>query len=148
VKRQRRSGSKTAPTTPVEAGGGHRRVDRVAGEIEKVLSSLLLHRIRDPRVSHVTVTAVKVTPDLRMAKVFFTLLDVGTGDREEALRGLMSAVPFFRRHLAAELDLRYTPELVFAYDDALEGARHVDSLLRGLRRDGDDTGNAGEDEGT
>lgn len=115
------------------AAGGARRADRVAAEIQRILSGELLHRVRDPRVAHVTVTRVRVSDDLRLAKVFFTLLEVGEGNRAEALRGLDSATPFFRRTVAGELGLRHAPEIAFAYDDDLANARRIDSLLRDLR---------------
>lgn len=115
------------------AAGGARRADRVAAEIQRILSAELLHRVRDPRVAHVTVTRVRVTDDLRLARVFFTLLEVGEGDRAEALRGLDSATPFFRRTVAGELGLRHAPEIAFAYDEDLANARRIDALLRDLR---------------
>jgi len=105
----------------------------VAAEIQRILSAELLHRVRDPRVAHVTVTRVRVTDDLRLARVFFTLLEVGEGDRAEALRGLDSATPFFRRTVAGELGLRHAPEIAFAYDEDLANARRIDALLRDLR---------------
>jgi ribosome-binding factor A len=118
--------------------GGVRRADRIASEIQRILSAELLHRVRDPRVAHVTITRVRVNDDLRLARIFFTLLDVGEGDRAEALRGLVSATPFFRRTVAGELELRHAPELVFAYDEDLANARHIDALLKGLRSARDD----------
>jgi ribosome-binding factor A len=87
----------------------------------------------------VTITDVKLTADLRNARVFFTLLADGES-REAALAGLTSATPFLRRELAQQLELRHTPELVFAYDTQLEGARRIDSLLRGLHVDDTDKG--------
>ena len=138
------------------AAGGARRADRVAAEIQRILSGEILHRVRDPRVAHVTVTRVRVSDDLRLAKVFFTLLEVGEGNRAEALRGLDSATPFFRRTVAGELGLRHAPEIAFAYDDDLASARRIDSLLRDLRTQrgegtaestpGDDGGSDGESE--
>jgi len=115
-----------------------RRADRVASEIQRILSAELLHRVRDPRVVHVTITRVRVNDDLRLARIFFTLLDIGEGDRAEALRGLASAAPYFRRTVAGELGLRHAPELVFAYDDDLASARRIDSLLKGLRTERDE----------
>lgn len=126
---KRRSGGRSSHG----AAGAGRREGRVASEVQRILSLRLLEQARDPRVSHVTITRVRLTPDLRLARVYFTLLEVGAGDRKAALAGLESAVPFLRRALAEELDLRYTPDLVFAYDDDLVGARRIDSLLRGLR---------------
>ncbi|MBY0275785.1 30S ribosome-binding factor RbfA [Candidatus Binatia bacterium] len=107
----------------------------MAAEIQRILSEELLHRVRDPRVAHVTVTRVRMNDDLRLARVWFTLLEVGEGDKNAALRGLESAMPYLRRTVAGELGLRHAPELVFAYDDDLASARRIDSLLKGLRAD-------------
>lgn len=115
------------------AAGGVRRADRVGAEIQRILSEELLHRVRDPRVAHVTVTRVRVNDDLRLARVWFALLEVGEGDRAEAQRGLESALPYLRRTVAGELGLRHAPELQFAYDEDLASARRIDSLLKGLR---------------
>ena len=98
-----------------------------------MLSEELLHRVRDPRVAHVTITRVRVNDDLRLARVWFTLLEVGEGDREAALRGLESAHAYLRRTVAGVLGLRHAPELAFAYDDDLASARRIDSLLKDLR---------------
>lgn len=105
----------------------------MGAEIQRILSEELLHRVRDPRILHVTVTRVRVNDDLRLARVWFTLLEVGEGDRAEALRGLESALPYLRRTVAGELGLRHAPELQFAYDEDLASARRIDSLLKGLR---------------
>jgi ribosome-binding factor A len=99
-----------------------------------VLASLLLHRIRDPRVTPVTITRVVLSPDLRQARAYFTLLAMDSGGRSAAEEGLAHAAPFLRRHLAEELELRFTPTLEFHFDTQLEGARRVEALLRGLRR--------------
>jgi ribosome-binding factor A len=96
--------------------------------------------MRDPRMRAVTITHIRLSPDLRQAFIRFTLLEAEGGDREGALRALEHAEPFFRRHLAEELELRFTPELRFAYDSQLESARRIDSLLRGIRAE------RGEDE--
>ncbi|MBM4245621.1 MAG: 30S ribosome-binding factor RbfA [Deltaproteobacteria bacterium] len=142
-----RSGKRPAQRS---AAGGVRRADRVAAEIQRILSEELLHRVRDPRVAHVTVTRVRVNDDLRLARVWFTLLEVGEGDRGAAQKGLESAMPYLRRTVAGDLGLRHAPELAFAYDEGLASARRIDSLLKGLRTaetppggDGDPEGGAG-----
>ena len=134
------------------AAGGVRRADRVGAEIQRILSEELLHRVRDPRVAHVTITRVRVNDDLRLARVWFTLLEVGEGDRTAAQQGLDSAMPYLRRTVAGELGLRHAPELEFAFDEDLTNARRIDALLKGLRKpdesaDGDD-GDDGEDDGS
>ena len=129
------------------AAGGVRRADRVGAEIQRILSEELLHRVRDPRVAHVTITRVRMNDDLRLARVWFTLLEVGEGDRNEALRGLESAMPYLRRTVAGDLGLRHAPELAFAYDEDLANARRIDSLLKGLpAHDAPDASPEGEDE--
>lgn len=147
------------------SAGGVRRADRVAAEIQRILSAELLHRVRDPRVASVTITRVRMTDDLRQARVSFTLLDVGEGDRVAAERGLASVMSYLRRVVAGELGLRHAPELTFSYDEDLASARRIDSLLKDLRKteggadgpadadaasdDGDDEDHAGDadDEG-
>lgn len=117
----------------------------MAGEIEKALSDLLVRRTKDPRLAQVAITGVKLTPDLRRARVFFTLLD-DRADRRDAERGLAHALAFLRRGVAAAVPLRYAPELEFAWDATLEGARRIEALLRGLQgpEQRPDPGAAGE----
>lgn len=105
----------------------------MGAEIQRILSEELLHRVRDPRVAHVTITRVRMNDDLRLARVWFTLLEVGEGDRDAAMRGLESAMPYLRRTVAGDLGLRHAPELSFAYDEDLANARRIDSLLKELR---------------
>jgi ribosome-binding factor A len=119
-----------------EAPGGHveehRRADRVAHEIHRVLSDLLVRRSSDPRLAAIALTRIRLTPDLRLARVYFTLLD-DAADRAAAERALRHAAPFLRRGIAESVSLRYVPDLAFAYDSALAGARRVETLLHELR---------------
>ncbi|MFM8412982.1 MAG: 30S ribosome-binding factor RbfA [Alphaproteobacteria bacterium] len=117
-----------------DARGGeeHRRSDRVGHEIQRVLSELLLRRSKDPRLADVAITAVRVTHDLRLARVYFTLFDE-KADRREVLRALAHAPPFLKRGVAEAISLRYMPDLDFRFDEALVGARRIDALLRGLQ---------------
>ena len=108
-----------------------RRAEQVAAEVTELVSSLLLHEIRDPRLAMVAITKVKVTADLGIARIFFTMLD-RAGETEEsraAVEGLKKAASFMRRRVAEQLSLRHVPELVFAYDVGLDDARRIDSLL-------------------
>jgi ribosome-binding factor A len=127
-----RAGRREARAHGHASGDEHRRVDRVAHEIQRVLSDMLVRRTSDPRLAEVAITAVRVTPDLRLARAYFTLLD-DRADRAEIERALRHATPFLKRGVAEGVSLRYVPELVFAYDTALAGARRIDSLLREVR---------------
>ena len=100
-----------------------------------MLAHVLLHDVRDAEAASATVTRVRVTPDLRLARVFFGLMEAGAHQPDVVQKALMRVVPFLRRKLAAELALRFTPELEFFFDEELADARRVDDLLRSLRRD-------------
>ena len=119
------------------AAGGvpSRRAERVASEIQRVIGQILVRDIRDERAAAANITRVKVTPDLRQARVYFALLSEEQGDPTEATEALARAVPYLRRRLAHDLELRFTPELEFFYDEALADARRIDSLLRSLNDD-------------
>jgi len=122
-----------------------RRADRIAAEIQRILSEQILHKTRDPRVAHVTITRVRVNDDLRLARIWFTLLEVDEGNKAAALAGLASAMPFFRRSVAGELGLRHAPELAFAYDEDLADARRIDTILRDLKKQRAEQGTDGDD---
>jgi ribosome-binding factor A len=110
-----------------------KRADRVSGGVQRCLAEALLHQVRDPRLAEVNLTRVRLTPDLKLAKVYFLLLSPEGGATEEALVGLERAATFLRRHLARTMQLRYTPSLRFFYDEELEEARRIDTLLRDTR---------------
>jgi ribosome-binding factor A len=112
----------------------NRRPRRVAERIHEELSELLQHQTHDPRLGFVTLTGVDVTPDLRQARVYFTVLG-DKSDIKETMAGLTSASGYFRRHLAQALSLRYTPELSFKPDSSLEYGLHIDNLLDSLKDD-------------
>jgi ribosome-binding factor A len=114
----------------------HRR-DRVAHLIQAELATLLLREARDPRLQTVTITAVRVTADLRLAQVYFRTLTAEAAPRE-ALAALRRATPFLRGALGRALGMRVTPDLRFEYDTTPDTARRVDALLDQARQDGDD----------
>jgi|SRR5262245_32140922 len=116
----------------------HRR-ERVAHRIQAELANLLLREARDPRLRSVTLTGVRITADLRVARVYFRTLtpDATPHEADGALR---RATPFLRRQLGHALGMRVTPELRFEYDTTPDTARRVDALLEETRpsRDDDD----------
>jgi ribosome-binding factor A len=105
-----------------------RRVESLAREVLGELISTL----KDPRVGFATVTAVRVSADLRHARVLIGVL----GDEEEQQRtmdGLDSAQPFLRAELSRQMRLRYSPELTFELDRGAETAERVESILKRVR---------------
>lgn len=109
-----------------------RRQRRVAELVHQELSVLLMLEARDPRLAGVTITGVEVTPDLLLARVYFTVLGDGEAERE-ALAGLVSATGYLRTELAARVQLRFVPQLVFAADTSAAYGRRIDELLDQLQ---------------
>jgi ribosome-binding factor A len=108
------------------------RSDRVSGQIQKVLSDILLKKIKDPRLEAATITGVKMSRDLKSARVYF----VTSGGKEsvkEAIEGFKSALGYVKRKLAAQLGLRYMPELRFFYDDSFDYGSHIDEVIKALK---------------
>ena len=106
------------------------RIGRINEEIQRELSSLI-RTVKDPRVTGmISVTAVETTPDLKFAKIYISVLD--KSDSAQVLKGLKSASGYLRRELGHALNLRYTPELVFARDDSIDIGAHVLELLRSV----------------
>jgi ribosome-binding factor A len=93
---------------------------------------LIPAELKDPRIGFVTVTRVEVTPDLRTARVYVGVLGTEK-QRQASLTGLKQASGFLRRALGQSLRLRYTPELVFQYDEGLDASDRVARLLEEIR---------------
>jgi ribosome-binding factor A len=104
------------------------RPKRVAEAIKNELTMLLLQKVADPRLTGVRCSRVIVTPDMKQAKVYFTT--PAGKPSGPALKGMQRAKGFFRSHLAKILNLRYTPELFFYYDDLNEEIDRIDNLFR------------------
>ncbi len=110
------------------------RGDRVGGEIQKTLSDILARKIKDPRLSLATITGVKMSSDLRLARIYFSISGTATA-RDEALIGFKAARGFLKRILARQLGLRYMPDLTFFYDDSFDYGAHMDSVLKSIETD-------------
>ncbi len=100
----------------------------MSGLLLETIAETLLREVKDPRVSAVTVTGVKLSPDLKNAKIFFTTHRQDSVD--EALTGLRKATGFIKRQVSSQLRLRYIPDLEFHYDETLEKVNHLESLFR------------------
>lgn len=104
------------------------RTERVQKVARQVLGDSI-QSLKDPRVGFVTVTAVRITPDLRHARVFVSIL--GEADaQQESLKGLESAKPVLRAELGRQMRMKYLPDLVFELDDGAAEAERIEVLLR------------------
>ena len=104
------------------------RIGRINEEVQRELAALI-PTVKDPRVTGmISVTAVDVTPDLKFAKVYISVLD--KSDSDQVLKGLKSASGYLRRELGRALNLRSTPELDFLQDDSMAKGAHILEMLR------------------
>ncbi len=111
---------------------GH-RAERVADRIRRVLAPLIQEELRDPRLGFLTLTEVRLSPDLRHARAFVTVMP---GERRQpTLDALNHAVPFLRRALARRAGLRFTPQLIFLCDDVADAGRSMDRILDAIREE-------------
>jgi ribosome-binding factor A len=111
-------------------------MQRINDQIRDELADLLAREILDPRLGGViSITGVETAPDLRIARVFVSVLG-SEEEAQETVGRLRRAASFFRRELAARLNLRHTPEIDFRLDRSIaEGAR-IDQLLREIQASG------------
>lgn len=111
----------------------HTRPERVAQAIQVAVASILAQgEIRDPRIGFVTITGVKVSPDLRVAKVFYSAIGAEE-ELEQTQAGLDAAKGYFRREVSAQVPLRVSPEIHFAFDNSIREGDKIDRLLREVK---------------
>ena len=110
------------------------RPERVAEEFREILAEEI-PQLKDPRVGFVTVTRVEVTPDLRRATVFYTVLGKDA-DNRRTRAGLASARAHLRSQLGHQVRMKFTPELEFREDVGLAQVERVTQLLKELEAEG------------
>jgi ribosome-binding factor A len=109
-----------------------KRVDRLAPFIQREISEIIQRKIKDPRVGFCTVTRVELSGDLRVAKVWVSVM--GDEERErECLEGLKKATGFIRNQLGQSLSVRYTPEIRFFIDRSIDHLINIDRLLKSIQ---------------
>lgn len=106
-----------------------KRSEKVAEAIHEVVSGLLVKGVKDPRVGFVTITGVKVSDDLHLATIYFSVIGTDT-DRKGTEAGLNSARGYLRRELGKALTMRYVPDIVFRYDESVEYGSNIEKILK------------------
>jgi ribosome-binding factor A len=115
-------------------GQGH-RPDRVGDQVRQELSAMLGRGdVHDPGIGFITLIRVQMSPDLQLARVFYTTLGDAAARRETA-RALARATPFLRRQLGSRVRLRRVPELDFRFDESVAHQDRVEQLLRDLHEE-------------
>lgn len=110
-----------------------RRPRRVAEAIREIIAPFLQHELRDPRIGLVTVTGVRITPDLKSA-VISVAVHGDEAERERTMEGLASAAGAARHEVGRKLSLRMVPEIVFEFDKNVDHSSHIASVLAQLKR--------------
>lgn len=110
------------------------RTERVAEQLREEVSQILATEVSDPGVGLVTVSRVKVTPDLSLARVYWTILG-DAAERKKTAKALQRAAPFVRHVLAGRLTLRRVPEVTFQFDEGLAAHARVEEILQELHQE-------------
>ncbi len=108
------------------------RPERVADQVRAEIGQLLAREVRDPGVGFVTLTRVQISPDLQIARVYYTSLGDDVA-RRNTMRALERAAPFLRRQVGSRLRLKRIPELKFVYDESIAGQDRIEHLLNEIR---------------
>ena len=110
-----------------------RRTDKVSSQVQAELSELVLRKLKDPRIGFVTITAVDMTPDLKFARVYYTVMG-GEKEKEATARALERAAGFLQHQIAVALKLRFTPKLTFHWDESVDEGFRIDKILNDLEK--------------
>jgi len=118
---------------------------RVEETIRQMVAELLMRKVKDPRVTDVSILRVDVSNDYSVAKIYFNLIGGSEPDRiSNAEKGLQSSRGFIRMHIKKHLKLRVIPELVFIYDSSLDRAMHLEEIIDQIHSEEEDD-TAGEE---
>lgn len=109
------------------------RLRQAADVIQRDLAQILQREVSDPRLSQLTITAVDVAPDMRSAKIFYTLYN--KEDLKSVQQSLVKAAGFLRHQLAFMVSLRHTPELRFVYDESILYGEHLSALIDSTKKE-------------
>ncbi len=108
------------------------RSDRVGQRIKQEMALLLHKELSDPHLSGAVITGVKMSSDLRLAKIYFSVSG-GEKGRRDAIEGFERARGFIKRELAQRLGLRYMPDLKFFYDESIDYGNRIEQLLKSVK---------------
>jgi ribosome-binding factor A len=110
------------------------RTIRLAEQIRQEVGDILAREVHDPGVGFVTLTRVRVAPDLQQARVYYTTLG-DQAERRKTARALDRALPFIRRALGSRLNLRRVPELAFQFDESVAHQARVEEILEQIKHE-------------
>ncbi len=110
------------------------RFERINEELKKEISHIITFELNNPNITGlVSVTRAKITPDLKYAKIYISILNAK--NQSETFETIKKASGFIRTQIAKKINLRITPELVFELDDSMEYGAKIDSIIKELKED-------------
>ena len=114
--------------------GGSNRLDRVNEELKREIGNIINNELKNSNITGlISVTKVKVSPDLKYARVYISMIN--SKSTKNTLAGLKRATGFIRSRVAEKINLRVTPELVFELDDSMEYGERIDNILKEIMKD-------------
>ena len=109
------------------------RLNRINEELKKEISQIISFELKNPDATGlISITKVKITPDLKYAKVYVSLLN--SKNEDKTIEALKNSAGFIRSLIAKRINLRITPKLVFEKDDSMEYGMKIDSILKDLNK--------------
>ena len=110
------------------------RLNRISEQMKKEISTIIMNDIKDPRVNEIcSVVYVKVTPDLKYAKVYVSIFG-NDKEKEDSIEGLKSASGFIRKKLGEHMKLRSLPEIHFEIDESIEQGAKINRILNQIKK--------------
>ena len=110
------------------------RLNRINEELKKEISHIITFELKNPNVTGlISVTRAKITPDLKYAKVYVSILNAKS--KEKTLQGLEESAGFIRSQIAKTINLRITPRIVFTLDDSMEYGEKIEGILKELKEE-------------
>ena len=111
------------------------RIDKVESLIKEEISLIFLYKLQDPSLGFITITNVKLSPDLRIAKIYISVLD--KEKREAVLKKVVSISGHIRSELASRVKIKFIPELKFFIDDTLDYVEKIEGLIKKIHSQSD-----------
>ena len=114
--------------------GGGNRLNRINEELKREISNIINYEVTNSNVTGmISVTSVKITPDLRYARVYISIIN--SRNTKQTLLALKSSSGFIRSRIAQKINLRVTPELVFELDESMQYGEKIDTILKDIMKD-------------
>ncbi len=111
------------------------RMNKINEELKKEISQIISYNLKDPNLKGglITVTKVNTTPDLRIARVFVSMINIK--NKKQALAILKKSSGYIRTEVARNINLRITPEIIFEFDESIEYGAKIDEILKDITKD-------------